>query len=71
MIIYKDILGKLKEAGYTPARLRKEKIIGEATRSALRNSETVSLKTIDLICQLLHCRIEDIVEILPDKNTPA
>ena len=64
MIIYKDILGKLKEAGYTPARLRKEKILGEATRTALRNGEAVNLKTIDLICQLLDCPIEDIVEIV-------
>lgn len=68
MIIYKDILGKLKEAGYTTTRLRKERIIGEGTLSLLRNGEAVSLKTIDLICQLLQCRIEDIVEI---KNTPA
>ena len=37
MIIYKDILKKLDEAGYSTYQLRKEKVLSESVISRLRN----------------------------------
>jgi putative transcriptional regulator len=62
-IIYKmDVLKALKEAGYNTSRLRKEKIMGEATIQKIRENQLASWATIDTICTLLNCNVGDIVE---------
>ena len=66
MIIYKNIQEKLKEAGYSSYRIKEENLISEGTMQAFRTNRPVNLKTIDAVCQLLRCRIEDIVEVVID-----
>ena len=66
MIIYKDILKKLDEAGYSTYQLRKEKVLSESEISRLRNNQDVSLTTLDTICYLTGLGIEDLVEYKPD-----
>lgn len=58
-----DILAKLKEAGYTTYRIRKEKIFGEATLQKLRHGEPVSWDNIETLCKLLNLQIGDILKI--------
>lgn len=57
-----DILAALKEAGYSTARIRKDKLIGEATVQQLRHGKLVSWATIETICRLLNCQPGDILE---------
>lgn len=66
MIHYKNPLTKLKAKGYTTTDLRKEKVLSQSVITYLNNDKYLNLRTIDKICQLLECNIEDIVEILPD-----
>ena len=66
MIIYKDILKKLDEAGYSTYQLRKEKVLSESVISRLRNNQDVSLTTLDTIFYLTGLGIEDLVEYKPD-----
>ena len=62
-IVYKiDVLKALKEAGYNTSRLRKDKIMGEATIQKIRENQLASWATIDTICALLDCNVGDIVE---------
>ena len=62
-IVYKiDVLKALKDAGYNTSRLRKEKIMGEATIQKIRENQLASWATIDTICALLNCDVGDIVE---------
>ena len=62
-IVYKiDVLKALKEAGYNTSRLRKDKIMGEATIQKIRENQLASWATIDTICTLLDCNVGDIVE---------
>lgn len=62
-IVYKtNILQLLKEHGYNTNRLRKEKILGEATIQKLRKNELVSWSNINTICELTGCNIGDILE---------
>lgn len=68
MIIYKDILNKLKEAGYNTNRLRKEKLLPESTLMRLRNGGTINTDTIDKICNLTGLPIEALFEHIPDKK---
>ena len=57
-----DVLAALKEAGYSTARLRKEKLFGEATVQQLRHGKLVSWATIETICRLLKCQPGDLLE---------
>ena len=66
-IVYKiDVLKELKEKGYNTSRLRKEKIMGEATIQKIREKQLASWATIDTICALLGCDVGDIVEHVKD-----
>ncbi|MDN0033816.1 MULTISPECIES: helix-turn-helix domain-containing protein [Oscillibacter] len=67
MIVYKDILGKLLEAGYTTYRVRKEKLLPESTMQKLRSGGTVTTETIDTLCRLLHCQPGDLMEYVEDE----
>lgn len=68
-IIYKiDVLKALKDAGYNTSRLRKEKIMGEATIQKIRENQLASWATIDTICTLLNCDVGDIVEHVKEDN---
>lgn len=62
-VIYKiDVLKSLKEKGYSTARLRKDKLMGEATIQKIREGQLVSWANIDTICTLLECNVGDVVE---------
>ncbi len=66
-ITYKvDVLSALKNAGYSSYRIRKERLMGEATLQKLRNNELVSWENIDTICKLLGCQPGDLVQYVPD-----
>lgn len=63
MIRYKcDIIQKLKDAGYNTTRIRKEKLISEATLTNIRKGKLIGWNQIDIICKLLNCDVGDIVE---------
>lgn len=64
MIRYINVLERLKDAGYTQTRLKREHIIGNSSIDCIRNGESVTLNTIDIICQLLHCQPGDILEFI-------
>lgn len=70
MIKYKiDVLEALKSKGYTSYKLRKDKLIGEATIQKYRKNECVtSADNLSLLCQLLECQPGDILEYQPDNK---
>lgn len=68
MIVYKNILEKLKAAGYTTYRLRTEKIISQSVLTRIRNGESLSVDTLNKICTILNCDVSDIMEIRPDND---
>jgi putative transcriptional regulator len=61
-----NVISALKDAGYSTYRLRKEKILGEATIQKFRKNELVSWENITTICRLLNCQPGDIVEYISD-----
>lgn len=56
-----DVLAALKAKGYSTARIRKEKLIGEATIQRLRHKQSVSFDILSKLCNLLECDIGDIL----------
>lgn len=67
MIKYDKLFALLKEKGYTTYRIRKEKLIGEGTLTALRNGTGgLDARTINKLCAVLGCQPGDIMEYVDD-----
>ena len=62
-----DILKLLKDAGYSTYKLRKDKIMGEATMQQIREGKPVSWNNIELICKLLNCQPGDLLEYVNEE----
>lgn len=69
MLRYKvNILEELKKAGYSTYRMRQEKILSESTLQRIREGNTlVTLESIGVICDILHCQPGDLVEWMEDE----
>ena len=61
-----DVLASLKAKGYSTARIRKDKIMGEAMLQKIRQGEMPSWAILDTICFLLECDIGDVITHIPD-----
>jgi DNA-binding Xre family transcriptional regulator len=69
MFTYDKLWQTMKERGISQYKLEKEYNISRGTISTLRKNGNVTVYTLDTLCQILHCRIEDILEILPDEES--
>lgn len=70
MLAYKiDVLEALKEAGYTPGRLRKEKLLGENAIQSLRKNEMVGIIALEKICKLLDMQPGNIIKYVEDEES--
>lgn len=58
------ILERLKKNGYSTYKLRKEKILGEAIIQKIRDDKSIEWETLDKICGLAQCSLDDIVEYI-------
>lgn len=66
MFKYKiNVLKALSEKGFTTTRIRKEKILSEATMQNIRSGKSVTLETLNIVCVILRCQLSDIIEIEP------
>ena len=72
MIIQKiPIIPALTAAGYNPARIRREKIIGEKYMTQLRRGHVPSHGLLDTLCRLLNCQPGDLLAYVPDDQPAA
>ena len=71
-IVYKfDVLEKLKEAGYSTYRIRKDNLLAQGTMHSLRNKQPISWDSITAICKLLNCQPGDIMEYVENNEESA
>ena len=62
-IVYDKLFTKLKEHGYTTYKIRQEKLIGQATLTAIKNGTGgLDAKTIARLCEVLDCQPGDLME---------
>lgn len=72
MVRYKiDVLATLKEQGYSSHKLRKDKLIGEATIQRIREGKSVSWDILSKLCTLLQCNVGDLLEYVPEGDNDA
>ncbi len=68
-IKYDKLMVLLKEKGYTTYKIRKDKLIGQGTLTALKNGTGgLDSKTISRLCKVLECQPGDIMEYVPDEE---
>lgn len=69
MIVYKNVIERLKKAGYSTYVLLKEKHISQRTLTAIRHNKPINITTVDTICKLTGCQPGDILEYINETNS--
>lgn len=66
-IVYDKLFNLLKEKGYSTYRIRKEKLVGQGTLTAIKNGTGgLDSKTIARLCETLDCQPADIMEYVKE-----
>ena len=68
MINYRPFWNTLKNSNESTYTLIKNHHISSATIDKLRNNKPITTTTINDLCRILDCRIEDIAEYLPSED---
>ena len=68
MISYARSWETMKERGATTYTLQVKGDISSSTVRRLKAGESVSTNTLDALCRILDCTLQDIVEYLPDET---
>ena len=66
MISYEPLFRTMEKRGISSYRLEKMGF-SRATYYAIKSGQSVSTNTIDCLCHLLQCRVEDVMTYIPDE----
>ncbi len=66
MIVYDRLWTTMKQKGISQYTLIKDYKISSGQLDRLRKNENISTYTMNQLCKILHCRIEDIAEYIED-----
>ncbi len=66
MMSYAPLWETMKEKGVTQYALIKRHRVSPSQITRLKRNESVSTHTIEMFCRILDCRVEDIMEYIPD-----
>lgn len=67
-VSYKKLFHMLIDRNMTAAELQKEAGYSANISTRMRRDEYVSLESMEKICRVLNCRIDDIVEFTPEED---
>ena len=68
MIVFNKLWDTMAQKGVTTYRLREECGIDSKTVRRLKANENIETKTLNRLCAVLDCKIEDIMEMVPDEE---
>lgn len=68
MIVFDRLWMTMKSKGVSQYKLIHEYGFSTGQLDRLRKNENVSIYTLNTLCRILNCKIEEIVEYLPDEN---
>lgn len=66
MISYEPLWKTMKDREMTTYRLIKDYSFSRGTLDALKQGRNISTATLDRLCQILSCRVEDVLIYIPD-----
>ena len=67
MIVFDRLWDVMKEKNISTYQLREKCGIDSKTVRRLRANDTMETKTLNKLCAVLDCRLEDIAEYVPDE----
>lgn len=71
-IKYDKLLKLLEEKGFSSYRIRKERVLGQATLTAIKNGTGgLDHRSIARLCESLHCQPGDLMEYVPEEKDGA
>lgn len=69
MIFFEKLWDTMKEKGISQYALIKKYGVSPAQITRLKRNESVSTHTIEMFCEILDCRVEDIMEYKKNAET--
>lgn len=66
MISYRPFYETLKQQGVTEYQLIFKQGMSANTLHRMKHGEAINTKTINVLCEILHCNVCDIIEYIPD-----
>ena len=69
MISYAPLWRTMQERGATTYTLQFKGNVSSSTIRRLKAGESVSTNTLDALCTILNCSLDEIIEYLPDPPT--
>lgn len=67
-VSYKKLFHMLIDRDISAAQLQKQAGYSANISTRLRNNSYVSLESMEKICRVLNCKVDDIVEFIPDND---
>lgn len=67
-VTYKKLFHMLIDRNMTPAQLQQEAGYSANISTRLRRNYYVSLESVEKICRVPNCKVDDIVEFIPNKE---
>jgi DNA-binding Xre family transcriptional regulator len=68
MIVFNRLWQTMKEKGISQYKLIKEYHISNGQLDRLRKNENVNTYTLNQLCKILECKLEDIAEYIEDQE---
>lgn len=66
--LYDNLWEVLKDKNMTKEDLKKATGMSSATIAKLGKNETINMKSLEKICGVLECNIEDVIEFIPENG---
>lgn len=67
MIVYDPLWRTLREKGVTTYALIQKFHFSRGTLDSLKHNRNISTATLNDLCRMLDCRVEDVVAYIPDE----
>ncbi|MBQ3547955.1 MAG: helix-turn-helix transcriptional regulator [Clostridia bacterium] len=68
MISYEPLYKTLKEKGFSTYKLINEYGISRSLLDRLKHNRPISTVTLNDLCQILHCKVEDVLIFIDDEK---
>ena len=68
-VSYKKLFHVMIEKSITNAQLQKQAGFSANIITRLKRNDYISLETIESICKVINCKVDDILEFVPDHNS--
>ncbi len=68
LIVYDPLWATMRSKGITTYALIKDHSFSRGTLDSLKHNRNISTATLNDLCRILSCRVEDILEYVPDET---